>query len=1013
MTNRPIGAYLFSLVFFLFLVQTSFAQVTISASKWNKTFENAKSLFESGDFELAKLEIDDLFQLPGLNGILSEKETEFLTYMKLVCGLNQGSATSVSEATDFVKTTPSKQFSTGLAFYLSDYFFKSSNFDESIVFLEKTDPLYLNNDQNEQVQFQKGVAYFSQKRFDIAVPYLKSLYQLENSSYHDDVTYYLGFIAFAQKNTEEALKLFQEIKESTKYKNIVPFYLAFLYNDKGDRRSAILYGEDYLKSGDKIHQNEMLNLLGSLYFNSNDFQKSAQVYEQINSKGTVLSSIQKFELGTSYFQLRNYEKAIKQLSPLSSLKDSIGLHSMFVLAQSYLQVSQKSNARSSFGYCISGKIEEPKREIALFYYAKLSFELGFEDQGMNGLSSFILSYPSSKFLSEANEIMFAYYAKTNNFKKAILQLQNNNALKISNPSVKARVYFGRGMELINELDYAQADKMMADALLQKDKVFFGPALFWRGELAFRTEKYDTAISFFTDFLNSKSAPLGEANEPNALYSIGYAYFEKEEYKNAQPFFEKIQSIKGPDNLDIKNESLILLADCMFMQNNIANAKSLYNTVYQKGNDGADYALYQLSLIEGINSPEGKIKLLKEAERKYPKSEYTTLIFMEIADTYLAEEQYESAIPYLKKIPLLVNKDDEMIPDVLLKMGIAYYNLDQADYAIEKFSELISNYPSTYQSAEALESAKSLYIEKGKLDDYENFLKSSGKTLTGIQKDSLRYQVVQTAIASSNFVLARQSMNQYLNDFPDGLFAVEVLHLLAEVYVNDKDWINAAKTFELLSERGASRYQEKALRQASKIYFFELKDYEKAAVLFQQLSTTSSKSEIILEALRGEVRARYFLKNWISGIRAAEQLLAHEKVNQDDVSFAACILGYFAQENKEYQKSNSSFLKAVNGNQSALAAESRYQVAFNTVEMGDLNEAEKLATSAIEASGSNEFWITKSYILLGKVFMLQKDFFNAKATLKSVIDNCTIPELREEAQKFLNTVEENEKQAVKQ
>jgi TolA-binding protein len=345
---------------------------------------------------------------------------------------------------------------------------------------------------------------------------------------------------------------------------------------------------------------------------------------------------------------------------------------------------------------------------------------------------------------------------------------------------------------------------------------------------------------------------------------------------------------------------------------------------------------------------------------------------------------------------------------MLKLGIAHYNLDQTQLAVEKFRELISTYPSTQQSAEALESAKTLFVEKGNIEGYESFLKNSGKSLNSLQKDSLRYQVVQTAVSSADLPLAKQSMNQYLAEFPSGLFAIEVQHILAELYVDEKDWGNAARTYANLAERGASRYQEKSLRQAAKLYFFELKDYEKAANLFQQLTGSTLKPDVMLEALRGEVRSRYYLKQWMAGGRAAEQILSNDKANQDDVSFAEIILGYFAQSNKEFSKSSSHFQHVVEGNQSALAAEARYQLAVNAVEQGNLTEAENLATKAIDLSGSNEYWITKAYILLGKIFFQQKDFFNAKATLKSVIENSTIQEFKLEAEQLLLTVESAEK-----
>jgi hypothetical protein len=46
--------------------------------------------------------------------------------------------------------------------------------------------------------------------------------------------------------------------------------------------------------------------------------------------------------------------------------------------------------------------------------------------------------------------------------------------------------------------------------------------------------------------------------------------------------------------------------------------------------------------------------------------------------------------------------------------------------------------------------------------------------------------------------------------------------------------------------------------------------------------------------------------------------------------------------------------------------------------------------------------------MGEVFWKQKDYFNAKATLQSVVENTSIQELKEEAATKLRQVTEEEK-----
>jgi TolA-binding protein len=82
------------------------------------------------------------------------------------------------------------------------------------------------------------------------------------------------------------------------------------------------------------------------------------------------------------------------------------------------------------------------------------------------------------------------------------------------------------------------------------------------------------------------------------------------------------------------------------------------------------------------------------------------------------------------------------------------------------------------------------------------------------------------------------------------------------------------------------------------------------------------------------------------------------------------------------------------------------------ELNKTSDAEKAAFETINKSGSYDFWVTKSYILLGDIYFKQKDYFNAKATFQSVVDNTIDPTLKAEAQTKLTQVLNEEGQNSK-
>ena len=64
---------------------------------------------------------------------------------------------------------------------------------------------------------------------------------------------------------------------------------------------------------------------------------------------------------------------------------------------------------------------------------------------------------------------------------------------------------------------------------------------------------------------------------------------------------------------------------------------------------SDYATFQKAMIAGVSNGRQKIDLLNSITRRYPSSSLSPDVNMEIAGTYLAGEQYQEALPYLKNV----------------------------------------------------------------------------------------------------------------------------------------------------------------------------------------------------------------------------------------------------------------------------------------------------------------------------------------------------------------------------
>jgi tetratricopeptide (TPR) repeat protein len=165
-------------------------------------------------------------------------------------------------------------------------------------------------------------------------------------------------------------------------------------------------------------------------------------------------------------------------------------------------------------------------------------------------------------------------------------------------------------------------------------------------------------------------------------------------------------------------------------------------------------------------------------------------------------------------------------------------------------------------------------------------------------------------------------------------------------------------------------------------------------------------------MRGLLRSQYQLQKWTEAVDNAKELIAQKGSSSDDKSLAGMAIGKSAQINGQYDVAITNFKSVIAVNKAALAAEARYEIANTWFSTNRMSDAEKAAFEVINKSGSYDWWVTKAYILLGDIYFKQKDYFNAKATFQSVVENSLNAQLKTEAQTKLNQVIEEENKSSK-
>jgi TolA-binding protein len=999
--KRPI------LPFFLLLCFFAKAQQTFWLTDPQANYKQAQEYYQKQYYSLAYPIFKELEQDQTARPQLYESfNFENVHYYNLVCSLNQDDSTAVHPAEMYIERDDNAARTEMLAYYLAEYHFRHGNYDAALKLYESSGIENLNNDEIANLKFHKGYAYFIRKNFDLAKPLFDAIRQLPKNDHYIDANYYYGYICFYQKKYSDALTAFSVVENNQKYDHIVPYYIANIYLVQGQKEKAISYAAAKLASGNQYYAPELKQLVGHAYYDEKNFVKALPFLESYVNSAKTVSRQDLFELSYCYYQAQNYKKAIEGFVQLGGKEDSLAQNAMYLLGDAYLKTGQKANARNAFLFCASNSSYPVQKEISEFHYAKLSYELGYPDVALSEFRSFLEQYPNSTYAPEARELLLNVLANTSNYKDALTLMDSVKNPSASARQLKARILYGRATELINDGMLVNAAELLDRASREPNNTELLPFInFWKGEIAYRTNHLDDAIPYFVEYLKTPTV-REEVNPVNAKYSLGYCYLKKENYKEALNYFQQIARNPGIHATPLVQDTYIRSADCYYMNRDFKTAVPMYNKVLEYSWPASDYATFQKAMVAGVNNSSEKIELMNGLIRKYPGSDLVVDANMEIANTYLSNEQYRESLSYLK---IVINStgNDALKPRALLRSGLANYNLGNNAEALSKYNELLKNYPNSTEAQEALDNAKSIYVEEGRSGEYVNFAKGMGISISTSQEDQLAYQEAEVQFNNGNFSGAQQKFEDYLKKFPDGKYSLEANFYKSEMYASQKNWIKAVTGYQMVADKAPNKFAEKSILQAARINFFNLKDYAKAEIYYAKLKDFSTSQENKMEAMRGLLRCQFELQEWAIASDNAKDLLNVKGIGSDDKILASMIVGKSYQANGQCESAIPYFKTVVSLSRAAYGAEAQYQIAACQFQQNRLKESEKSAFEVIHKSGSYELWVTKSYFLLGDIYLKEKDYFNAKATFQSLVENAKIDEIRVQAEQRLDEVKKEE------
>ncbi len=919
---------------------------------------------------------------------------------------------------DFIRTYEPDPVATQALIEAANYFFDSKDYEKAIEFFARIPAWELSDEQKAEVRFKMGYAFFAKKKFREAKSNFREIRHLEGPYYYP-ANYYYGLCEFFDGNYDAAIKSFRLVEKSRKYSGHVPYYIAQIYFAQGQFRQLIEYAEPRLDERGLRKTKELHQLVGQAWFELGDFAKAVPHLEYYAERTGRMRPEEFYQLAYAQYKVGKYAAAAKNFEQLVQEDSPMGQYAMFYLADCYLKTNNRTAARNAFGAAARMNYEPDLREEALFHYAKLSYELGFDS---DALAAFQQIKPDSPWYSQAQEVMSDMFIKTRDYERALAILESIPTMSPQMRRAYQTVAFNRAVQLMQMADDEQAEKYFMKSLdAPVDLALKAQARYWLAEIAHRRKQYQRSIQLANQFLSEARSLTGlpdEASIYTGNYLQGYNYLKLKNYSSAQGYFQDcVAAIKRNRALirseyvkqDVLGDATLRAGDCLFKRKRYAEAVRFYDEAIRNGYRGFEYAIYQKAIIEGLreNITE-KIMALEQLVNNYPNSPFADDALYELGNTYQDAGQLNRARQPLERL-ISDYPASPLVNKALLKLGLIAYNAGSLQTAIEYYKRVFANNPTAEEGQSALKSLEEIYLyDLGQPDEYFAFLETIPNFKTdNYSRDSLSFKAAIAPYEEGDYARAIQQLTDYLRKFPNGSHALEALYSRGDSYLALKQYSQALQDYRKVVERGKSRFYLKALEKAAIIAEEHEKDYDLAYEYYRKLMDEAVSDDQRLLAYTGALAAAWQTKRTDVIPDLARKVINHPGASNLQKAKAYFYMGKVAFDQKDYDTALAAFEHVEALSDNVMTAEARYLIAYIYYLNRDLAKAEEKCMSNNAASGAHKYWVAKSVLLLADIYMERGDLFSARAALEALLEQYKDgdPEILAEARRKLDQVKQ--------
>lgn len=965
------------LLLFGVTVHLSFAQNSISSN----TFSGL-SAFE--DFQERKYEsvISDLEN----KQTKSDDEEILLFLSELKTGKGEPSPIE-----DWLSKNPKHPIRPLVSYHLGEYYYYAHDTLNSKKYLSKVSVKDLTLNDQASYGYVYGLLILDDGNYKDAK---NLLIHARKSGFEDSdqLNYYEAYASYHLGQNDQALEKFESVQKSENFGTSAKFFIAKMRIENGEADEVIAMTQSELSEQRTKTNSGLYQLVGEAYAQKNLVNKADAFFQRaIELHPSKPSAALYYQAGVSKFKIGNEDLAIDFLTKAGIQGGEYAQLSAYQLGRLYLKKADYENALTAYTEA-SGSDDKQIQEESYYQIANINAELGQFAQAITYSIDYLNRFPNSERTVDLQNLIAQSYLSTSNYDLAIEHLNEIGITSSTQRDVYQKVTYQKATLAFNDADFNEANRWFRECLKYATDVSIKNGSHYHlAEIAMRGNRYNEAI---IQYQNQTLI------DPVSHYGIGYAYYNTQQYQKAIDHF---RNARNASEVEISNDASVRLADCLYATKSYQQAYAIYNDLSSQ--ISSDYLTFQKGIT--LKNMERYDAAITEFQRIFSSPRYAANAKFQSGMIQFESANFGPAESYFTQVINQHTNSDNVV-ESLLNRGIARKNLGKLESAGEDYKLILDNHISHEIAINAILGLQELQqagISIDELDTYiDQYRKANPKSgsLELIEFESAKRLYFDFAYSE-----AAQAFDKYLKDYPASSNASEAKYYQADSYYRIDELENAKPLFDEL-KLIRSALTGRILNRLGDINS-RLENWEEAESTYNLLTDLNLTPKDSYNARQGLMKLYYKTEQFDKAIASANQIQMASWKPLKAGEEAELVKARSWQQMNQLDSARNSFSKLAQ-NVDAIGAEANYQLGLIAYESAQHESSLELLFELNANYGSYLEWVDQSYLLIAKNYIAMDQLFQAKATLRSIIQHSKNEQIINESQLLLNEIEQDSKRS---